>query len=135
MQNQNQTAALPSKANKKTRNDILFIAVLLVLVLVAGGCLLLFRRAGDRVVVTVDGQFYGEYALDENQTVEIVTEKGRNLLVIENGKAYVSEASCPDGICAAHRPISFKGQSIICLPNKVVIEVQTENPDQPDIAV
>ena len=86
-------------------------------------------------MVTVDGQFYGEYALNENQTVEIVTEKGRNLLVIENGKAYVSEASCPDGICAAHRPISFKGQSIICLPNKVVIEVQTESPNQPDIAV
>ena len=37
--------------NKKIRNDILFIAILLLVVAIAGGCLWLFRGEGDTVTV------------------------------------------------------------------------------------
>ena len=50
---------------------------------------------------------------------------GLNRLVIKDGKAWVETASCPDGICAAHKPIHREGESIVCLPNKVVITVST----------
>ena len=43
-------------------------------------------------------------------------------------------ASCPDGICAAHKPISREGESIVCLPHRVVITVRTvEDEGGPDI--
>ena len=84
--------------------------------------------------VTVDGKFYGEYSLEQNRTVEIKTENGYNILVIENGTAYVKDASCPDGICVNHRPISKSGESIICLPNKVVVSSKADdNVLTPDI--
>ena len=97
----------------------------------------LFRGEGDTVVVEVDGKVYGTYALDVDRTVEIRTGDGGeelNLLVIEGGRARVETATCPDGICAAHRPISREGESIVCLPHKVVITVKLSGGgDGPDI--
>ena len=114
------------KNNKKIKNDIIFIAALLLVLAILGGCLLLFREEGRTVKVTVDGQLYGTYSLDQNQTVEIKTENGCNILVIENGTAKISEATCPDGVCSSHRPIRFSNSSIICLPNKVVVAINGE---------
>ena len=78
----------------------------------------------------VDGTVVATYPLNVDRTEEILTEGGgRNRLIIKDGKAYVESASCPDGICAAHKPIHREGESIVCLPNKVVITVQTTNTD------
>ena len=94
----------------------------LLLALVAGAALLLFKSDGDAVIVSVDGEVIAEYPLSEDIEVEIKSDGGYNILIIEDGKARVESASCPDGICSAHRPIFRDGESIICLPNKVVIE-------------
>ena len=108
------------------RNDVIFIAALLVVIAVAGACLYFFRGEGDCVTVSIDGTVVATYPLDADRTEEILTVSGGyNRLVIQDGKAYVESASCPDGICAAHKPIHREGESIVCLPNKVVITVQT----------
>ena len=81
--------------------------------------------------VTVDGEEYGTYPLSEDAEVEIRTGKNGeqlNRLVIKDGVAYVETATCPDGICAAHKPISRDGESIICLPHKVVVAVEEPAP-------
>ncbi len=121
------------------RNDVIFIVALLVLVSVCGLCFYLFRGEGDKVVVTVDGKEFGTYSLAEDVTVEIRTGEQKeelNLLVIKDGQAYVETATCPDGICAGHKPIKREGESIVCLPHKVVITVYaTEEKDAPDIVV
>lgn len=119
--------------SKKLRNDIIFISALLSVIVLAVLGMLLFRSSGDTVTVTVDGNIFGEYSLNKEITVEIKTTYGTNILVIKDGKAYVESASCPDGICSSHKPISYGGESIICLPNKVVITVNKPNDDRPDI--
>ena len=125
--------SVATSKSRKIRNDILFIAAILLLLLVAGLAILLFRTAGNTVVVTVDGKNYAEYPLNVDREVEIRSNLGENLLVIEDGKAFVKSASCPDGICSDHRPIGYNGESIICLPNKVVVKIQTQDQTQPDI--
>ena len=118
----------------KKRNDIIFICALLLLVFAASLAMHLFKTEGDTVTVTVDGRLWGEYPLNEESEIEIKTEFGHNLLIIEDGCAYMKSASCPDGICANHRPISYDGESIICLPNKVVIVIDNkQDTDAPDI--
>ena len=121
------------------RNDVIFIVALLLVVSALGLCFYLFRGEGDMVVVTVDGKEFGRYSLAEDVTVEIRTgAQGEelNLLVIKGGQAYVETATCPDGICAGHKPIKRDGESIVCLPHKVVITVYTsEEKDAPDIVV
>lgn len=124
---------IPPDARRRQRHDLILIAALLLITAAAALSMLLFRTAGDCVTVTVDGQLWGSYSLHEDRVVEIVSGDGFNLLVIAGGAAYVREASCPDGICSSHRPIRHNGESIICLPNRVVIEVQTGDSRQPDI--
>ena len=118
---------------RKIKNDIIFIAALVLLSLFVGLGFYLFRSGGDTVRVTVDGKLYGEFSLDEDRIEEIISDGGYNVLVIVDGKAYVDSASCPDGICAAHKPISRDGESIVCLPNKVVITAKSDGGDTPDI--
>ena len=126
---------IKKQESRKARNDVIFIASLLLVVLVFACVLFFSAEEGNTVRVTVDGRLFGEYSLLENKTVEIVNGDGYNLLIIEDGKAYVDTASCPDGICSSHRPVSRGEESILCLPNKVVIEIHTVTNSGPDIAV
>ena len=127
------SASSTPAAKRKRRNDVILVLGLLLVIFAAGLALFLFRSVGDTVTVTVNGEKYAEYSLSEDREVEIRVGEGYNILVIEEGRAYVKNASCPDGICSSHRPISHDGESIICLPNKVVIEIRTTETHQPDI--
>ena len=125
-----------NQVNRKHRNDVIFIAVLLLMVSLIGAAFFFLRGEGDTVTVSVDGKHYGTYPLHTDLTLSIRTgEDGEeeNLLVIRDGKAYVESATCPDGICADHKPISREGESIVCLPHRVVITVQTSDGEAPDI--
>ena len=126
-----------SPVKHRLRNDIIFIAALLIISAIGMIYLFVFRESGDVVKVTVDGKLYGIYSLSESITEDIVTGDGgseHNRLVIADGKAHMEYATCPDGICVDHRPIFRNGESIVCLPNKVVITVVTDNnSDEPDI--
>lgn len=123
------------KINKKTKNDIILVAV--ILLIAAAGLLVanFTRQEGSIVVVKIDGEETERYSLDEDRTVEIITGKSNefsNTLVIEDGKAYISQADCPDKICKEHRAISYTGETIVCLPHKIVIEITAEN-SSPDL--
>lgn len=111
----------------KRRNDIIF-AVVLLLVAVAG--LLLFKtfqKSGDFAVVLVDGVEKARLPLSKDAEFSIESEGGVNTLVIEGGKARVTFADCPDGICVDHAPISKVGETIVCLPHSVVVAIESDS--------
>ena len=87
-------------------------------------CFQIFRKTGDQAVVsiTVDGVLYGTYSLDKDRTVEI---NDTNRLVISDGSARMEWADCPDQVCVNHREVSRDGESIICLPNQVVVSIES----------
>ena len=37
----------------------------------------------------------------------------------------MTSADCPDHLCVKQKAISKEGESIICLPNKVIVEVDS----------
>lgn len=103
------------------RNDWILIGIVVVIALLFGGIQFFKSADVDGIVqVTVDGEMYGEYSLDENMDIQI---DDTNYLSIKNGKATMVEASCPDQLCVQQKSISKDGESIICLPNKVVAAV------------
>lgn len=108
-----------------SRNDIIFIVVLVVVVCgVAAVSYLRPQNTGAQVVVTVDGEEYGRYSLDEDIKVPIVQHGvTTNLLVIKEGQADMVDADCPDRLCVHQKAISKNHETIVCLPNKVVAEV------------
>ena len=83
----------------------------------------------------MDGELYGVYSLSEEISEELSHGEGQyNRFVIRDGRAYMESATCPDGICVDHRPIYRNGESIVCLPNGVVITVIVDgDEDAPDI--
>lgn len=121
------------------KNDIILISAVFAVAALLSLLLFLTKTEGDTVTVTVDGELLYELSLSEDKEIKITGKdgSGHNILVIKDGEAFVREASCPDGICSSHRPIKLGGESIICLPNKVVIEIVKKEADSiaPDIIV
>ena len=86
---------------------------------------LLFAKNGKTVLVILDGEEQVCYNIDKDLTINIASENNHtNTLVIKDGKASIDSADCPDKICVNHRSISKVGETIVCLPNKVVIEIK-----------
>jgi hypothetical protein len=58
------------------------------------------------------------------QMIKIPGKVGECILIIKDGEAYMQEADCPNQICVHHSPVSHKGETIVCLPNRVIIEIR-----------
>lgn len=106
------------------KGDILLSAFFVVTAVVMLICAFLLKEDGKKAVISVDGRVYGEYLLSEEQTVEISTEKGKNTVTIKGGKVTVSEADCPDKYCVNHVAVDSTGETIVCLPHCVIIEIK-----------
>lgn len=107
------------------RNDILLAAVIIILSIAALAAFPLFSKPGEQVIVTIDGKEISRYSLSESLETDITSEDGKtNRLVIDDGAAYVSYADCPDKICVSHRKISREGETIVCLPHKLVVSIE-----------
>ena len=107
---------------------MILIATLVVCALAAFGGVSLYsalRTREPEAVVYEDGEEQGRYPLSEDTTVEIrQKDNSYNILRIREGKADITEASCPDKICVSHRPVNRQGESLVCLPNRVVVEIE-----------
>ncbi len=115
------------------RNDLILAGTVLVVAIAALIFLNLNKKEGNTVIVKVDGKVYKEFPLDVDTTYEIKgVNGGTNLLVIENGHADIAEASCPDKICVDQKQIDKNGETIVCLPNKVVIEINSDTQSEID---
>lgn len=110
------------------KNDIILIAVIVLLALIGFGGISLYFSGSTKdaeVIVYLDGKEYGRYPLRQEKVIEIRQEDGNyNAVQIKDGKADMLDASCPDGICVKHYSISKRGENIVCLPNKIVVEIK-----------
>ena len=108
-------------------NDIKVLLILAGLGVVFLGVYFLYpREQSSLVMISVDGETVGTYDLNVNQTIPIfVKGQETNVLEISRGQAFMKEADCPDHLCMKQGEISHKGETIVCLPNRVVIEVES----------
>ncbi len=136
--NQNeQTGNAKKSFCKRYKSDIILISIVLLI----GTSALVFQqlsmKTGRMVKVYLDGKEVKSFSLDEDTEYKIVAAsdregqsddadifEGYNILVIERGKAYISEADCHEQICVKHNAISKTGETIVCLPHSLVIEVR-----------
>ena len=91
------------------KRDLIIIASILVIAIGLFLLVNLTKKPGANVVVRVDG----EYELNG----------GTNILHIEDGKAWLIDANCPDKLCMNQGKISYNGETITCLPNKLTVTV------------
>lgn len=106
------------------KRDIILLGVILFICLAAFLVMQLTKgTSGNTVRITVGGEIYGEYSISEDRTIRIETEYGVNVVTVEGGSVSMTEADCPDGYCIDQGSKNKEGQSIVCLPHKVVVEV------------
>lgn len=101
--------------------------VLVVLIVAAGAYfsgLLRPSQEGAYAVVMIDGEELERHSLEENRVFEIIVNGHKNVLEIKDGYADMIDADCPDKLCVKQGKIHFQGETIVCLPNHLVIEIQ-----------
>lgn len=111
------------KTGLKKKDWLLILIILCVAGLTVLAHTYIGGRVADKVVVKVDGVIQGTYSLSEDGRIEI--NDGTNVIEISNGKADMIEADCPDQLCVNQKAVSRNHENIICLPNKVVVEVES----------
>ena len=112
--------------NKKLRNDIFLVIGIVLFALLLFLVFKLNLEDGNLVKVTIDNQVKDCYNFNKDGEYTIKSGKNTNVLVIKDGTAFIKSADCPDKICVQHRPISKVGETIVCLPHKLVVEIVKE---------
>ena len=110
------------------RGDLKLIAFLLLVGLALILILSIGRKDGRQVVVRVGGEIVARLPLSGETRYPIeIDGTVTNVLVIRDGAVHMDEANCPDRLCIHRGAIRYAGDSIICLPNKVVAEISGED--------
>lgn len=108
------------------KGDIILLIVLFVAIL-SSVLFIFLKPKAVQCVVYVDGTERYRYPLNEDLVVMIPTEDDHyNILEIKDGKANVAQADCANQICVHTAPISKVGDSIICLPHKLSVILESE---------
>ena len=102
------------------------LGVLLVVVAVCCAALLLPKEDGTIARITLDAAVVSEIDLstaDGSSSFTVTGEVGSNTILAEKGRIRVTQADCPDQVCVNQGWISDSSLPIVCLPNKLVIEI------------
>jgi len=86
-----------------------------------------FNYKEKYISIQIDGEEIKKIIFDKKlvgKTIPIKTEYGYNLIEIGDGRVRVIEADCPDKLDVKQGYISKTGEVIVCLPNRLVIEIK-----------
>ncbi|HHV62586.1 MAG TPA: NusG domain II-containing protein [Firmicutes bacterium] len=118
----------------KKGDRLLLIAIAIAIILTFAIGQLATPRSGTggdgaskpAIVIRVDGKIYRTIPLElkGRRTFTIRTRRGGyELLEIQDGKVRIAESNCPEQVCVRTGWISRPGQSIICVPNRVMVYI------------
>lgn len=84
-----------------------------------------FGKRAEQVAIYKEGKIIATLPLSENTEYEI-SDVGMTVKV-ENGAAFIEKSSCKCKTCQSFGKLSKSGQTAVCLPGKVHIEVLGES--------
>lgn len=88
------------------------------------------NATADQIQVYSDGEVVKSIPLPaKDQTFEIKNDHGYVKVAIENGVVHVTEADCRDQVCVHTKAIDQGGEMIVCLPNKIYVEIKKKKED------
>ena len=102
------------------RNDWILATAVLLAAGVLGAYLLLGRQTGSYVMISKDNEEIGTYSLKDDRVIDV---GDGNRLEIKDGAVHMLSADCPDQICVHTGWIDQEHDMIVCMPNKVVVQI------------
>ena len=117
---------MESKQERKliSHADILLIVGILILAMAGFFAWKKLQKPGAYVDIMVDGNSVKTMQLNQDACYEVKQKVGVNTVVVQDGSVTVQNADCPDKICEKHQAINRTGETIICLPHKLVVEIK-----------
>ena len=104
---------------------LIFSIILAVSLLAVGALSFLIiemtKEEGREICISYNGETVARYSLATDGEYPILD--GKNVIVIEDGAAYMKSADCPDKLCIHQGKISRTRERIVCLPNRIIVEV------------
>ena len=118
--------------------DIVIIVLLLIISFTPH--LIFFKTSqksskNNYAIIQVDGKIHKKIDLSKvkkSEKVNLNLPNGKNTLLIKNNNIEMKSANCNDALCVKQGNISKVGQTIICLPHKLIIEIKGDELDSKD---
>ena len=73
--------------------------------------------------VYVDGELRASLPLNQDTVFTVSEDGAENVIEVKDGRAHMLSANCPDGYCVRQGEVRYDGETVICLPHRVVIEL------------
>lgn len=118
--------------------DIVIIAVLILLSFTPHLIFFKTSQKGSKnnyAIIQVDGKIHKKIDLSKvkkSEKVNLNLPNGKNTLLIKSNSIQMDSANCNDALCVKQGNISKVGQTIICLPHKLIIEIKGDELDSKD---
>ena len=123
------------------KKDIILIAAILCAAALTYGAMLLTRSRqtlSNSVDIWVGNALYQTVRLGKSQMITIEQANGeRNVIEIDENGARMAESSCKNQLCVLQGEVTADnwihrslGRKVICLPNRVMVELAIQNAEQ-----
>ena len=110
------------------KSNRFWLTLLALIAALCLGCALLislFSSPGAVAQVYWNGTLLHTFPLDEPVEYTLsAPDSGSNTILIRDGRVCVCEASCPDQVCVNQGWVNTDTTPIVCLPNRLVIQVK-----------
>ena len=80
------------------------------------------------VIQNSDG-FYQVLSLDEDTTITVTSSLGTNIIEVANGRVRCLGSDCSNQTCVKQGWVSGRGQTVVCLPHKLIVQVVADPAD------
>lgn len=113
---------------KVNKNDIILIISLLLFLIIICCMIMLFKKDGSIAKVYYDNDLVLTIPLDtkEINTYEVMGYNGEVIIFAGQGKIKVEEENSPLHLCSKQGFVSSTSDTIVCLPNKIVIKIEDD---------
>lgn len=110
----------------RIKNDLILLITVIIVAVVGIAVGNFWKSPGSTVLISLNSSTYAEVPLSQDAEIDV---DGILTVMIDGGEVYVCESTCPDGLCESMGKISESGESIVCLPNGVVVRITSDEPE------
>ena len=109
------------------------IILLTAIALVGMAAIVMLRTSGGFVEVVQHGEVVATLELGIDTVHAVESDGLLNVVQVSGGSVKMLDANCPDKHCLHHAPVMYSGQTIVCLPNRVIIQVRSADESAHDV--
>jgi hypothetical protein len=115
-----------------TLPDKILIGGLVIVAFLSFPAIRHFHPEGKRVVIELDGDVVGDFSLEEDRLVPVEGKLGTTWVKMGEGGVRIVDSPCPYKLCIKSGSIHRAGETLICLPNRVVARIAGDEEEAVD---